>query len=147
MAIFIHNNLIATSDFLKITRRYSSLQSIARAKKKGFLKLVSIGKMQFAPATPDDVARFYNIPSWEGLPVVSPETPIAGLTILSRIQKTIGRGEGEIVGWALFNHIDVIWIAGNLFADLGAVQRCAAKMKASEVPTVQKNKKRRRILD
>ncbi len=103
--------------------------------------------MQFAPATPEDVARFYNIPSWEGLPVVSPETPLEGLTILSRIQKIIGRGEGEIIGWALFNHFDVIWIAGSLFADLDAVQRCVEKMKANEVPTVQKNKRTRRILD
>jgi len=147
MAIFIHNNLITTSDFLKISRRYSSLQSIARAKNRGRIKVIAIGKMQFVPATPEDVARFYNIPSWEGLPLVSPEMPLAGLTILSRIQKTIGRGEGEIVGWALFDHIDVIWIAGNLFADLGAVQRCAEKMRANEVPTVQKNKRRRRILD
>jgi hypothetical protein len=65
MAIYFHNTLLASGDFIRITRKYSSAQSLSRARKRGTAQIVAIGRMRFAHTTPEQVAAFHAIGSWQ----------------------------------------------------------------------------------
>lgn len=115
MAVYFHNTLLASGDFIRITRKYSSAQSLSRARKRGTAQIVAIGRMLFAHTTPEQVAAFHSISSWQNLHVIT-EVP-DGLNSLSSISKKIGVGEAQIISWALFSRVDVYWIGGTFFGN------------------------------
>ena len=125
MAIYIQSNLLTSGDFIRTTRRYSSPQSLSKARKRGTQHVVTIGRMHFVHAMPDKVAELYSVKSWERMPVLPRDHLPAGLTPLSKISKKIKLGETVILGWALLNRMDAYWIAGHFFAHQYAVEEIA----------------------
>ena len=135
MAIYFSNNLIKSGDFIRTTRRYSSAQSLNRAKQKKTHPVEAIGKLHFVYTHQKHVAELYSIHSWEGLPLIN-EVP-AGLSPLSKISKQIKMGETVILSWALLNRLNVYWIAGHFFAHAYAVE-AIARTEASRVSALTK---------
>ncbi len=129
MAIYFQNTLVRTADFLKTSKRYSSSQSLSRAKKKGHIALKNVGSLVFAPGTAQQTAELYSVASWEGLRVIDAEKLPGGLTAINRIGKAIGVGEATIIEWGLFNRLDLYWVAGTFFANLLQAQSIAAASK------------------
>lgn len=115
MAVYFQNTLLASGDFIRITRKYSSAQSLSRARKRGTAQIVAIGRMRFAHTTPEQVAALHAIGSWQNLQVIT-EVP-GGLSSLNSISKKIGVGEAQMISWAVFNRIDVYWIGGTFFGN------------------------------
>ena len=115
MAVYFQNTLVSTSDYLKETHLYSSPQSVWRARKKGTLKTTGtmVGDVFFLEVPPPVSAQLLLLTGWEGLPTVTPAQIPAGLTLVSRISKSIGRAKppylpGQLLiswmytGWAVF---------------------------------------------
>ncbi len=144
MAVYFHNSLLASADFIRTTRRFSSPQSLSRGSKRGTIQTVAIGRFRFIHTSPEQVAAFYSIPSWDGLPVITGNTVPGGLTSLNRISKKTGVGEAVIMSWALLNRLDVYWISGVLFAHLHLVQPIAQTEKERMASLTKPPKVRRR---
>lgn len=116
MAIYFHNTLLPSGDYLRTTRKFSSLQSLSRARKHGRAAVISIGRLKYAHSTPEATAAFYGVASWEGLPAITGDHVPASLTALNKVSKLAKVGEALMLSWALFNRFDVYWISGVLFA-------------------------------
>jgi hypothetical protein len=129
MAILFLDKLMRVSDFVKISDRYSSAQSVSRAKIKGRLPMKNIGGMSFAFADAVQVSKAYSIASWEGLQVIDANRLPRTLEPINRIGKTIGVGEASMIEWALFNRIDAYWIGGTFFAELSQAKQLAPAKK------------------
>ncbi len=125
MAIYMNNRLIKSADFIRTTRRYSSPQSLNKAKKKRTQHVVAIGKMHFVGVMPENVAALYGISSWDGLLLTENGQVPAGLSPVSKVSKKVKLGESIILGWAVLNRLNVYWIAGHFFVHEYAVEQIA----------------------
>lgn len=126
MAIFFQNTLVRTSDFVKISPRYSSVQSLWRAKKNGKVTVVTIGGLHYSPLPSEAVSMLYYLPNWHGLNIIGYEHIPPTVATLNHISKKIGVGEAVIIQWGIFNRLNVYWVGGTFFANPDEVAKIAA---------------------
>lgn len=144
MAIHIVNDLLAGGDFIRLTRTYSSAQSLSRAHRKGLQPLLSIGKLRFAQCSSQHVANLYGVSSWQDI-AVNNKVP-EGLSPLSRISKKIGVGESAMLAWAALNRMEVYLIGGYFAARLNEAKAIAdgeQKRKATHTKPPKKRHRRK----
>ncbi len=144
MAIYFHNTLLPSGDYLRTTRKFSSLQSLSRARKHGRAAVISIGRLKYAHSTPEATAAFYGVASWEGLPVITGDHVPAGLTALNKVSKLAKVGEALMLSWALFNRMDIYWIGGTFFARADDARQIALAETARKEQFTKPPKQRRR---
>lgn len=142
MAVYFHNTLMPSGDYLRTTREFSSLQSLSRARKKGRAPVIVIGRFRFAHSTPEATAAFYGLPSWDGLPLITGNQVPAGLATLNKVSKLAKVGESQMLSWALFNRIDIYWIGGTFFARAGDARQIALAENARKAQFTKPKQKR-----
>lgn len=139
MAVYFHKTFIRSSDYIKITRAYSSVDAVRRAQRNGNLRNGQIvGGIQMVHSDNYYVNQFYGVRSWEGLLTIEQKNVPEGLLPVSRIRKIIGSSEQMILAWAMFNYFDAYWVAGTFFANLQKVQQCYNEQKELLSKPIQK---------
>jgi hypothetical protein len=139
MAVYFHKTFIRSSDYIKITKAYSSVDAVRRAQRNGHLKNGQIvGGILMVNSHNYYVNQFYGVRSWEGLLTIENQKVPEGLMPVSRIRKKIGISEQMILAWAMFNNFDAYWVAGTFFANLQKVQQCYNEQKELLSKPIQK---------
>ncbi len=142
MALYFCKNYLTAGDYLRTTRQYSSAQSLSRASKNGRQRVHFIGGLSFVAGNSADIAALHGISSWEGLNVI--ETLPEGLDTLSRISKKVGVGEAVMLGWAMFNRMDVYWVGGHFAARLEPASQIAKHEKQRKATFTKPARPRRK---
>ncbi len=126
MAIYFQNTLMRVSDFIKVSPKYSSAQSVSRAKTKKLLPTKTISGISFVNTDAALVSKIFSVTSWDKLQVIEAHQLPPSLKSFNKIRVSAGVSETQIIEWGFFNKMDVYWIGGTFFANPVDVKQLAS---------------------